>query len=264
MRLLLKLSAIGNKLTFNYNYPLAAVIYNFLRIGSDEFSDFLHEKGYRIEGKSYKLFNFALRPQNAIAQRDKYLLRVPNAELIISSPISEEFIQNFVIGTFNNHTFSIEDGNIRTNFRINSVEVIPEPIFTDKMRFTLLSPIVLSTKRETNGKLKQYYFRFYDDIDEINRVLTKNLTNKFRLIYNKEINGVVRIKWDETYIEKKNSEGKRLTKKVTIHANDQEATDVIGNLLPFEITAPPELIRTGWECGFGEKNSMGFGMASPC
>ncbi|MEI6848119.1 MAG: CRISPR-associated endoribonuclease Cas6 [Chlorobiaceae bacterium] len=29
---------------------------------------------------------------------------------------------------------------------------------------------------------------------------------------------------------------------------------------PFRIEAPSELIEVGYECGFGEKNSQGFGM----
>jgi CRISPR-associated endoribonuclease Cas6 len=29
---------------------------------------------------------------------------------------------------------------------------------------------------------------------------------------------------------------------------------------PFTITADPQLIQLGYECGFGENNSAGFGM----
>jgi CRISPR-associated endoribonuclease Cas6 len=31
-------------------------------------------------------------------------------------------------------------------------------------------------------------------------------------------------------------------------------------MAPLEVTGSPELIETGYEAGFGEKGSMGFGM----
>jgi len=37
-------------------------------------------------------------------------------------------------------------------------------------------------------------------------------------------------------------------------------TNIIGFLAPFTVIGSPELIRVGYEAGFGEKGSMGFGM----
>jgi CRISPR-associated endoribonuclease Cas6 len=54
---------------------------------------------------------------------------------------------------------------------------------------------------------------------------------------------------------------RRVTKKITINENGRFPIDVIGIQAPFTIEGDPELIKVGYECGFGEKNSMGFGMA---
>ncbi|MCU7495372.1 MAG: CRISPR-associated endoribonuclease Cas6 [Ignavibacteria bacterium] len=260
MRLQIRLKAADKELTFNYNYPLFASIYSLLRLGSEEFSAFLHDKGYRIDSKTYKLYTFALRLEKAVPLRDRFLLKSSSADLYISSPKIEEFIQAFVMGSFEKQVIKVNDGYTRTEFCINSVEVLPEPEFTGEMSFSLLSPMVISTVTEANGKLQQYYFRYYDDISEINRVLTNNLINKYRILNGKEISGAVRLEWDEDYIRYQESRGKKLTRKVTIHSNRNGQTEVIGNMLPFRITGTSELIKTGYECGFGEKNSMGFGM----
>ena len=62
MRLKINLQANNSAfLTSAYQYPLSAAIYKLLKFGSPEFSAFLHSKGYRLEGKTYKLFTFALR-----------------------------------------------------------------------------------------------------------------------------------------------------------------------------------------------------------
>ena len=54
MRIKLKLKSDSSSLTCNYNYPLSAAIYKLLNFGSNEFAAFLHDKGYRLNGKVYK------------------------------------------------------------------------------------------------------------------------------------------------------------------------------------------------------------------
>ena len=47
---------------------------------------------------------------------------------------------------------------------------------------------------------------------------------------------------------------------ITIKANTPQQTKVRGYRYDFEITLPIELMRLLYDCGIGEKNSMGFGM----
>lgn len=63
--------------------------------------------------------------------------------------------------------------------------------------------------------------------------------------------------WDQEYL----SNHKRITKKITINENAINSVDIIGMQAPFKIKGNPNLIKVGYECGFGEKNSTGFGMA---
>ncbi|MEW6655068.1 MAG: hypothetical protein AB1394_16590, partial [Bacteroidota bacterium] len=164
----LKLNLISKKglseIPANYNYFLSAAIYKLLRFGSPEFSSFLHDRGFVLNGKPYKLFTFALRFKKIQMEFDKIKLISPEAELFISSPLIENFIQNFVIGTFQVQSIEISNGSIKSSFDIISVESIPPPVFRRINYFRLLSPIVLSSKKVENGKLTQQYFRYYHDL----------------------------------------------------------------------------------------------------
>ncbi|HMU43694.1 MAG TPA: CRISPR-associated endoribonuclease Cas6 [Ignavibacteriaceae bacterium] len=258
MRLVLHLNCdINSALPLNYNYQLSSAIYNLLRFGSAEFSRFLHDNGFTIDGKKYKLFSFSLRFEKIELKDSHLILKSSKIKLHISSPLIDTFIQNFVIGTFENRAIEITDKDQTISFKIIFAEILPEPAFGNKMKFVLLSPMVLSTLIERSGRMQQYYLR-PEDIEDINRVLTKNLLNKKGLLNRNQIlSEYCKLEWDADYLAK----NKRVTKKVTINENGRFPIDVIGIQAPFTIEADPELIRVGYECGFGEKNSMGFGLA---
>lgn len=258
MRLKLFLKAVNNSfIPVNYNYQVSAGIYSLLGFGSEEFTSFLHDQGFKQNGKTYKLFSFGLKFEKIRIINDNIQLLSPFINLFVSSPLIDDFIKNFIIGTFEKKEFLITGNYINAKFNILNAECLPEPEFTDSMSFFAISPLVLSTKRIHNGKISQYYLR-HDDTDDINRVLTNNLMNKYSLVFNREIQSdQLKLSWDEEFILRQ----KRVTKKVTICENDTNPIDVIGIKAPFKLDGNPELIKIGYQCGFGEKNSMGFGMA---
>lgn len=241
---------------FNYHYQFSSAIYLLLKFGSPEFSDFLHNIGYKLNGKPYKLFSFAVKFENYKTTSNEILLESPRIHLSITSPKIDEFIKNFVIGSFERTFFYLSFGGDEHKLLINNMELLPEPEIKDEMRFTLNNPMVLSTVKEYKGKLSPYYLR-PEDKDDINRILTGNLRSKFELVTQKNSKGNIELEWDEEYLRKH----PRVTKKITINEHGRYPVDVIGIQAPFKIKGDPELIRIGYQCGFGEKNSMGFGMA---
>ena len=123
MRLSIRLRETSqNILSVNYNYPLAAAIYKLLRFGSEEFAEFLHEIGYKNAGKTYKLFSFALRFDRFKIINEKIKLTEPTVNLIISSPLIDDFIQNFVVGTFEQQKIELFGSGIKSTFVIEQVE----------------------------------------------------------------------------------------------------------------------------------------------
>lgn len=254
MRLLLALSSkSGALLPAHYNHPLAAAVYDLLRFGSKEFAAYLHDIGYSLNGYTYKLFSFALRFEQMRFEGNAIRLLSPRAELHVSSPLVEDFINNVVLGSFEHQKLSIG----HTEFRIERMETPPLPQFSPTMMFTLHSPLVLSTKRKHNNTMHQYYLR-PDDTEEINRVLTANLARKYEILTGKTLpNAHVELVWDNRY----RTRHKRITRRIIIREKNI-GINVIGMQAPFELYGSPELIRTGYECGFGEKNAMGFGFAN--
>jgi CRISPR-associated endoribonuclease Cas6 len=263
MRLKLTLySDNENLISYNYHYHLSSAIYKLLQFGSKDFSAFLHDNGFRLNGKKYKLFTFALRFEKYTNLKNAIRLDVPKAFLFISSPLIDNFIQNFVTGTFESQKIDISSSVHKTVFSIKQVESLPGISFKDEMKFKLLSPVVLSTKKIHNGNVSQYYLRYNDDPEELNRILNENLKNKFEAVTGDSPDGrKVSFSWDTEFIKKAEIKNKKLTKKQTIKEGTPEETEVIGNLIPFTIKGDNDLIKMGYECGFGEKNPMGFGMA---
>jgi len=51
MRINFKLKCTGNQnISVNYNHSMMAVIYDLLRLGSEDFAQFLHFKGFNVNG----------------------------------------------------------------------------------------------------------------------------------------------------------------------------------------------------------------------
>lgn len=263
MRLLLKLSANNpHKISLNYNYALSSAIYSLLNFGSPEFASFLHQIGYKSNNKTYKLFTFALKFESTKIYNNNLVLNSPNAFLYISSPIIVDFIKNFILGSFEKQCIELSANNITSRFDITQIESLPAPEFMKKNYFQMLSPMVLSTVEEKDEYKVQHFFRYDEDINEINRVLNQNLKNKYQIIHNTKYLGQnIFLDWDYNYLNNKLGAGKRLSKKISITKKGERPVEIIAIEIPFTLTGSQELIKVGYECGFGEKNSLGFGLA---
>ena len=261
IKITLKLEGKNQLLPLNYHYFLSAAIYNLLGFGKPEFGEFLHNKGYKVKNKNYKLFTFALRVQKFQIVEDFMKLTEPEAHLFVSSPLIDDFFTGIIIGSLKTQSIKIKSGHTFIEFSIKQIEKLPLPKFTSSMKFSMLSPLVLSTHVVKDGKLLQYYLRHYDDISVFNQVLNENLKNKFVALYDKEYFGEgIEFYWDENSLRKSENNNRRIRKKISIYSG-RNKIDVIGNIAPFYLKGDVELIKLGYETGYGEKNSMGFGMA---
>ena len=263
MRLKIRLSCVSKPrlIPVNYNYQLSAAVYLLLKFGSPEFSQFLHDSGYKIDKKNFKLFTFALKfHKYSIVNNKEYNgvffdLLSPEVDLLIASPLVDTFIKNFVIGTFEKQHLYILYKGLKSKFIIKYVELIPDPVFTEEMSFILLNPLVLPTIIEYNGRLATYYLRYDDRGVEDN--IKNNLLRKYRLLYEKEIKPeIFKIEFDQEDYKRRNG---NVSKLITIAEGSQYESKIKGIMCDFKIKTDPELIKVGYECGFGGKNSMGFG-----
>lgn len=245
MRLKVELSAAKEyfSLPLAYNHPLASFIYRSLSLASPSYSSFLHQEGYQ----RFKFFTFSQLLIRERRIRGERLIGRPPLTFLVSSPLAE-FLENFVSGL-------LKQGEIKLcgeTFTLSRVEVLPEPEFHEEMTFSCLSPLVISRGVKKEGKLRAEYISF-DDPD-FPRLMQRNLLRKYSAWKGSDPpDSTFDFKFDLDYVRKRGGEVYRLV--------DFKGTKIKGIMAPFKVRGSPELIRLGYEAGFGEKNSLGFGMA---
>ena len=236
----------GICLPINYNYFLAGAIYRFLRESDPEYADFLHQEGYELENRHFKLFTFSqLMAKRREIRGEQIHFHSPLTWYVSSS--QEPFLENFAAALMGAGILKIE----RHRLRVRDVEVLRQPRFGSQMTFRCLSPITMSTKRERDGQLGTHYC--LPDDPQFSELVRQNLIRKYEAVYrHPPTEKSFAMTFDQAYIDKK--EG-RVTRLI-----DFKGTKIRGVFSPFHVIGTPELIHIGYECGFGDKNSMGFGM----
>ena len=242
------LADVGNGITLpiNYNHLLTGVIYRFLAESNPDYASFLHNDGYQADQKRFKLFTFS----QLMADR-----RHINGNLIhfkstlmwcVSSPV-EQFLSHFADTLLTLGSLDIGMHQLR----VKDVTVPRIPHFRQEMRFRCLSPIVMSAARERDGKEVMHYC--LPDDSELPLLIRQNLIRKHQAIYGRApANDALTFRYDAAYIQRKQG---RVTRLV-----DYKGIKIRGVLCPFTVAGSPSLIQVGYECGFGDKNSIGFGM----
>jgi CRISPR-associated endoribonuclease Cas6 len=178
----------------------------------------------------------------------------------------EDFVQNFVVGLFQHQQVAIASKDAVGRFQVEMVETLPAPNFVERaklsssvsVKFRCLSPIVVSTMEEYGGKLSVHYVR--PDDERLAEAIRQNLIQKFATVEGKRPDDdKLEFTLDKGYIDRRGGYD-RITKLIAIKEGQEEETQVKCFVAPFELAGSAELIECAYECGVGEKNSMGFGM----
>ncbi len=267
MRIKVTLCPINRNATLpvNYNYFLTGLIYRIVAKSSTDYSQFLHDEGYKVgESKNgFKLFAYSmLMDSKAKVKGNNIVFSGKPLTWNITSPVCD-FIQHLVTGVFaEGQEIRIGPAPLSAIFRIEQVETLPCPQFTETMRFTCLSPITVSqspglnrlnslnSSNRSSGSAAHYLRPWEEGFSDS---IKNNLLKKYFLIHGKNLdNANLSITLDSDYMNKRAG---KIIKNIRF-----KETNIIGFLAPFEVTGSPEFIRIGYEAGFGEKGSMGFGM----
>lgn len=255
MRIRVRLLAARSpvRLPLNSNHHLTSTIYRLLERSSHDYAAFLHDEGYRAGAKRFKLFTYAqLRFEKFRLEPPEIVSLGRNIEWQISSPVGE-FVEHLASGLLSQGEVRIA----RARLPIERIETLPSPEFSERMTFTCLSPLVVSrpVERErasgSRPKLLAQYYRH--DEAGLAEAIRANLLRKYELIHGCSARSPELIlAFDESYLRRREGQVYKLI--------DFKGTRIKGIFCPFTVEGSPELIRVGYEAGFGEKNSMGFGM----
>ncbi|NOZ24544.1 MAG: hypothetical protein GXO94_00375 [Nitrospirae bacterium] len=275
MRITLTLRPVRRDVTLpvNYNYFLTTMIYGILGRSSEDFSSFLHDEGFKLGGsrKGFKLFTYSmLMGKDVSVSGDRILFGGDNVRWHISSPV-DAFVEHLIAGVFAaGQEIRIGPEGAEASFLIERVETQPVPVFKESMRFTCLSPVTVSKvvdgvfppggsngwSRSSDscgrrGHSRCHYIRPWEE--GFSDAVRRNLEKKHELLTGfRPDSPDFSIRIDEEYM---NRRAGKIMKKINF-----KGTDIVGFLAPFEVRGNPDLIRVGYETGFGEKGSMGFGM----
>lgn len=249
----------------NYQFSLSSFIYRTIERSDNNYSKWLHDSGLMSGSKSFKYFTFSKLyiPKTEITELygKKYLKIMCGSMDLIVSMLSNRTVENFIIGMFENQRLKIYDSNVESEFIVNTVEMIPEPDFKNEMMFKTISPVVISRNTVYNEKLSQKYLDPADE--EYAEYFRKNLEEKYLVLISGEKSDtpVINImkKENESIVHSFETSGQAKSKLITIKEGTPEETKVRGYFFTFRIKAEPEIIRLGYEAGFGKHCSLGFG-----
>ena len=223
------------KIPFNYNYILSSLIYR--NINDEDLTYELHSSN------SYKFFTFSqLEIQEAKRIPEGFISENGTISFIISSP-NENFLESILKGFIENLTVNL----IGQKLKVEKLELIPKPQFSEKMEFRTQSPIITRIKKEIDGKTQIWDL---SPGEEFNKQLEKNLIKKYLKFNNLgKTNKEIKI-----YSEMKRVKRRRISIK-----KDGITTYHRAYFMDIILEGNKELIEFAYDTGLGEKNSMGFG-----
>ncbi len=256
MRFKIELTTISKnrRLPLNYQYELSAATYHILASANDEFAEWLHGNGFRMEnGKQFKLFTFSrLKPEKfrILRQSNQLELLSDKTEWQISF-LPEHSTQKFVEGLFQKRVFEVGNKQSVVKFQVDRIELLPSPEFTDTMTFETLSPVSVSRRLEDGRDAYPLNGEDFSSSPWVRERLMQNLLDKYEAFHGTPYEGE-RFFDMMTLTEPKSA-------LVTIKADTPQETKVRGFMCRLALHCPAELMRIAYESGLGEGNSQGFG-----
>ncbi|MCF8247596.1 MAG: CRISPR-associated endoribonuclease Cas6 [Saprospiraceae bacterium] len=241
----------GSRLSLNYNYEVSSAVYKILSLADPAFSAWLHDVGYPLEGRKFKLFTISnLRfGEGFRINRQDGTVTLGGRQYLSLSFFVNEAVEKFVAGVFREQCFGIGTKDLPAiDFQIQSVEVEPPPTFGPTMRFRTMSPIVMSRYEEGN-RYEQY---MSPEEPGYERQFFDNLLNKYESARLAGLVGALP-EGGEMKFRLLSQPHKR---GVLIKAGTGAMTKVIGYEFEFELAGPVELLRFGYEAGMGLDNPV--------
>lgn len=241
MRVTIEFGADENiVLPVNYNNMVQAFLYK--HISDRDYQSFIHDEGYRIGGKQFKLFTFSrLLGNYRINNEAKKIVFSAPVSLVIAAAV-EPFITDLAETLINTSNCNLGANNLN----IMSIAVHRLPELKDKTRIKMLSPMtVYTTKQYGQQKKTQYYSPWRE---QFSSALHHNLKAKFEALYGEKAPA------DSFDITPIGTQEKRM-KTITVY----KGTIIEAYHGIYDLQGHPEIIRVAYNTGLGGKNAQGFG-----
>lgn len=199
--------------------------------------------------QGFKLFTFSKLIFDSYKVREHRIsFSEGTAQWFVSSPV-EEFLDDFAGYLKTIQRISL-DGIC---FELLDISEMKMPAFDMQMKFTSLSPITVTTEG-LNKQIIDNYFLSFGDSAFINKIKI-NLIKKYKEFSGKKIIDDINFsfEFDSDYMARKRG---KIHKKIRY-----ERREILGYVAPFKVSGEPELLKFGYDTGFGDYCHLGFGMA---
>lgn len=242
----------GDNLPFNYQYEQSAVIYRILAQADKQYSSWLHENGYVLNGtKRFKLFTYSpfIFDKVKAIQQAGCLNIIGERAIWYINFIPEKSTTEFIQGIFTHQRFTIGNKSFKVAFDVMGVEALSSSPISEEMYFQALSPVCV--KLHEDGRVK--YLSPSDPL--FVKGILRGLMSRYESLH-----GIPYSNNNDLQIDFVVDEAQKIKSKViTIKAGTPAETKVKGYLFSFWLKMPKELMKMAIEGGIGEQCSQGFG-----
>ncbi|WP_162523492.1 CRISPR-associated endoribonuclease Cas6 [Calorimonas adulescens] len=225
-------------LPLNYNHILQAFIYK--NITDKAYAKFLHDRGYEVYKKTFKLFTFG-RLEGRFRIFPGRIMLFPPLKLVVSSAV-DDFINDFCETLLKRDDQQLLDQKVF----VESLSVYDRKIRGNEITIKMLSPLVMYSTVDIKDKKFTYYYSPWDK--DISGMLKTNLIKKYMAISGCFPGGQ---DFDMDTIGPKDNRYQKII--------NYEGTVIKGWMGIYKIKGSPELLKVAYDCGLGSKSSMGFG-----
>ncbi len=220
----------GARVPVDYHYPLSSYMFNAIREGDEELAREIHDS------MDFKPVTFSEISNPGYVENKKTLIFNKDEGYLIFSSHRKDVMEALVTGILSFGAVYIQNAV----FPVKQVEILKEPEIKGRMRFKTISPIVISTPRDDveageKKELSPADIRWYD-------IFNRNLKKKYMQFFGKERKGDVNVRIYNLKSKKYHSPG-----------------PVTAYKMEFEIHGDKELIKLGFQSGFGRRTAQGFG-----
>lgn len=242
------------RIPFNYPYLVTGWLYRLLASADATYATFLHERGYRTERKTFKLFTFSDLRMSRYEVRPAegcFELLSPEVNLTLSFYI-DQAAEAFVVGLFQAQECVLTNRRHQAELVVNRVQslALPEPS-GNKLRLRTASPLVVAQK-DASG-MDQY---LPPTDARFGPLLLGNLVDKYRSVHpTASVPDASAMNY--RLVSKPDRVRSRL---LTIKEGSPQETRVRGYYgFEFELSGPWDVLEVGVLAGLGRYNAEGFG-----
>lgn len=172
---------------------------------------------------------------------------------LVMSSRREDLIEKLVTKIFEMPYLAVG----KMNLMPRSHEVIPDPEFSQKMRYLCISPMILVDPRKDPERSQLTIDPTSQEFSDI--LYEQTLDRMEKAGYTEaQLNNFAEFdaQPDREYVQKLQETGKKFAR----YYRGADGTTMMGYLLPFTLHAHPDVHRFIWDCGVGVMNEQGYGM----